>query len=1067
MPVSLRDRTIRNEFERLFGFKPDGRNKFFKDIKTKYNNPNLNTPKNRREFLQQVIKDKQNESAMKIQKLRKNIVMRKQKYINNFKQQLLNKNEIILKRNEINRNTNILQLLEIIQDNVNTNDEYVFVKINGRNYTLSTNNINMIINMVRDGGDIEESNYEYVGSDGEMTYDLLFADTITIIKKKKTNKYKNTEGAFFPYYLNEDININLTSLQIYKNSCSDVDRNLDNCLFYALKLYGINENKLEQIKDMIKLKHIPLKDLEIVCKKLNIKIILWKRKDCGRLEKTIFGKCNKIEVDIGYIENHYFLVQDSIYTTYSIKNYDIVKDKEEFNKIYDKRGWKCEDRKINTFGLISLMMENKDYFFTKINAGNVNKYDEIYINKLQENNFECLDYTDEDYRLVEFDKTKIEPDLEVDDKTKILYFDFETGEYDINGEIHVKPYLACTIDNEGNKKSFVGVNCAYQLLKSLNQNTILIAHNAKFDYTFLTNHLWKCKEICNGSAFITFTGYFGKHKIQIKDSYRLIAMPLSDFPKAFKLNYHKEFMPYKLYNEYNIEKRYIDYNDVLKYVNNDKNKKIFDENIVKWNLSKNGKIDMIEYSRRYCEIDVELLKDGYNIFRDNCISHFNIDVNKILTIPSLADKYFIIQGCYDGVYELAGQPRQFIQNCIIGGRTMCCENQKQKLTNVKINDFDAVSLYPSAMARMNGFLKGLPKVITNLDYNVVKNYDGYFVQIKIKKIGIKRKFSLISYLDDTGVRNFTNDVVDKIIYVDKTGLEDLIKFQDIEFEIIKGYYFDEGFNNKINEVIKFVFNKRVQLKKEKNVGQLIYKLIMNSGYGKSIQKSHDDETKLFDTRERFDVYLSKNYNKIKSFVEYDEGRKYKATIGSTMTNHFNRCHVGVEILSMSKRIMNEVMCLAEDNNLNIYYQDTDSIHIQDKDIKILQQKFKQKYKRELIGEELGQFHSDFELHGANKNIVATDSIFLGKKSYIDRLTGEDNEGNEVQGYHFRMKGIPSKVVEYYCDENNINLFELYEKLYNGDKIKFDLTRGGDAFCIKHQKNYTINVLPKFDRVVCF
>jgi hypothetical protein len=25
--------------------------------------------------------------------------------------------------------------------------------------------------------------------------------------------------------------------------------------------------------------------------------------------------------------------------------------------------------------------------------------------------------------------------------------------------------------------------------------------------------------------------------------------------------------------------------------------------------------------------------------------------------------------------------------------------------------------------------------------------------------------------------------------------------------------------------------------------------------------------------------------------------------------------------------MNEVMCLADDNNINIYYQDTDSMHI--------------------------------------------------------------------------------------------------------------------------------------------
>ena len=43
--------------------------------------------------------------------------------------------------------------------------------------------------------------------------------------------------------------------------------------------------------------------------------------------------------------------------------------------------------------------------------------------------------------------------------------------------------------------------------------------------------------------------------------------------------------------------------------------------------------------------------------------------------------------------------------------------------------------------------------------------------------------------------------------------------------------------------------------------------------------------------------------------------------------HYNYCHCGVEILSMSKRIMNEVMSLTEDLDLKIFYKDTDSMHI--------------------------------------------------------------------------------------------------------------------------------------------
>ena len=51
-------------------------------------------------------------------------------------------------------------------------------------------------------------------------------------------------------------------------------------------------------------------------------------------------------------------------------------------------------------------------------------------------------------------------------------------------------------------------------------------------------------------------------------------------------------------------------------------------------------------------------------------------------------------------------------------------------------------------------------------------------------------------------------------------------------------------------------------------------------------------------------------------------------------------HCGVEVLSMSKRIMNEVMCLAEDIGIDIYYQDTDSIHLKTQDVPSLVKKFK-------------------------------------------------------------------------------------------------------------------------------
>ena len=55
-------------------------------------------------------------------------------------------------------------------------------------------------------------------------------------------------------------------------------------------------------------------------------------------------------------------------------------------------------------------------------------------------------------------------------------------------------------------------------------------------------------------------------------------------------------------------------------------------------------------------------------------------------------------------------------------------------------------------------------------------------------------------------------MVGELVFIDKTSLEDAINFQDMEFEIIDGYYFNEGHNDTIKQVIKHLYSKRKVLK---------------------------------------------------------------------------------------------------------------------------------------------------------------------------------------------------------------------------------------------------------------
>ena len=196
----------------------------------------------------------------------------------------------------------------------------------------------------------------------------------------------------------------------------------------------------------------------------------------------------------------------------------------------------------------------------------------------------------------------------------------------------------------------------------------------------------------------------------------------------------------------------------------------------------------------------------------------------------------------------------------------------------------------------------------------------------------------------------------------------------------------------------------------------------------------------------------------------------------TLDDHYNRCHIGTAILSMSKRIMNEVMCLADDLKIDIFYQDTDSMHIRDEDIPKLASAFKNLYNRDLIGKHFGQFHSDFELvkelpDGTKfecDNVVARRSIFLGKKCYIDELVGTDNEGNDFVGHHIRMKGIPNKVILYHTKKlGYASPFEMYQDLNKGKAIDFDLTNDGSKANFKFNKDYTVNTLESFPRKIQF
>ena len=112
-----------------------------------------------------------------------------------------------------------------------------------------------------------------------------------------------------------------------------------------------------------------------------------------------------------------------------------------------------------------------------------------------------------------------------------------------------------------------------------------------------------------------------------------------------------------------------------------------------------------------------------------------------------------------------------------------------------------------------------------------------------------------------------------------------------------------------------------------------------------------------------------------------------------------------------------------DNNIPLYYQDTDSMHLRKEDVSVLENLFYNKFNRKLIGSDMGQFHIDFPLVDG-KEPVSRKSIFLGKKAYLDCLINEDGK----EDYFIRMKGVPDDVINNTCKDMNITVEELYERI---------------------------------------
>ena len=861
----------------------------------------------------------------------------------------------------------------------------------------------------------EEGSYETRGSDSDWVTIAGFSQSIELVEIKSRVKHPTKSipaGAYFKYLNNT--NFDFSKYGVFKYE----ERNYeDNCFVMAMIGGGMEDEKLNAIRIECRNRIIPRIQIKNkICPDHNIVIsvkTMRNSKDRGDIE--YFGTASKNTppneddeyYNLGLIDEHYFLIEKTEVTRYALENYEDIKELPNCNKFigYYNGSYKpANNRFIDSYDVIKILLEKKDTLLEPMPYDDTIMkspfYDKVTHFKTLEYPTSCL--KDEVYQPKEMSKHY--------KKYYKVYFDFET----ITTQKH-EPYLVCYETEDGEKAVFFN---AIDMLNNLpdKENIMLIAHNANYDCRFILNYLKRTIPIIKSGRFISIDAEYWRYNdktqkinIRIKDSYKMIDFALSKFGEAFTLKQSKEIMPYGIYTNINIQKRFVKIEEAMKFIKDKEDQEQFKRNINEWGLRCNTDCyDIVKYSIIYCQLDCTVLKLGYEKFREWMIRDAGLDVDNYCTIQSLAQDFALKEGCYEGVLKIGGLPQCYMSNCVVGGRVMCNSN---KIYHIKgeLADFDCTSQYPSSMKRL-GFLKGSPKILQSnqLNKEFLDDVDGYFIRIRILEVGTKREFPLLSRIDDYGVRLFTNDMENNIIYIDRYGLEDAIRFQKVKYEILDGYYYNEGRQDNISNVIQKLFKTRKAYKDEKdeegndkpNPAEKVIKLLMNSVYGKTIMKPIDSDTKVVPDFD-FERYTLRHYNYIKDSIKV--GNHHYIKVIKSVDKHFNYVHCGVEVLSMSKRIMNEVMCLAEDNNLKIFYQDTDSMHIIYDQVEILAKLFKETEGRNLIGEELGEFHIDFDICDEKgnkvkgvKNIKAIESYFIGKKTYFDTLRGA-KDGKYVVG----------------------------------------------------------------------
>lgn len=664
-------------------------------------------------------------------------------------------------------------------------------------------------------------------------------------------------------------------------------------------------------------------------------------------------------------------------------------------------------------------------------------------------------------------------------------------------------------------------------------NVILLAHNAGFDmtciwnefgtYTSLLGTYGHPKEVNYMKQYVDYSEELNegeerklkRHTYKFRDTACMMGMKLEDMAKAYDLPdnplaSNKLDYPYGIYKEDVCDKLIncakpilIPFDLLLAHARSEKTlkrtiqladawvDKLASRNSRKVVIHRPGTnyVDLRKLALVYCQSDIDILTAAWIKCNDELASNMGMPVHKYFTTPGWSDAYSKQNKSHEGVCKLSGLIGAYCSGTVYGGKCLTRHNTSIYLKAEKPGDgwvyLDGVSLYPSAMFRMNGFPKGAPDIITDNVDEMRELIFGpkpaafYFITINVMHNPNPTAFPVLSERKEDGGMNYNNNIRG-FVHINNYDLEILTMFgfkEGRDYTLVKGIFWNNK-SGQIAKVISSLFSSRLLLKAEGNEpGQKNMKLAMNGGFGKNLQKffqlisklliinsvnyeeiikqvdSKGDNLISYEISEMESVDVLRRNKDGTNFMTQEDRSIVALVFTGDKNDHKNFVHVGSLILSMARLIMAEVYyCIhlleLRDKKAYMFYTDTDSMLIDNAILKELYQLFEETYGRVLEGVNLGEFHSDFEPptpHDKSYTPRSVESYIVGKKMYSHRVEYKCADSGDLKYYcHNRLKGAPAEVVK------RMDTSE-YKKLHDANFITFDMTDGGTKLKLRYNK----------------